>query len=813
MANKYKFGDIFNEQSFKKGFQSLENQLKDLDKMIKNLGKGAGIKEVNKAFNQLKKTEQETAKIQSKRLQLSKLEQQRAKALNKENQKRYNQMKRVNDALNEEKVFEKELQRLKAQRIRQEQRLKAQRELGIKQTKSWSQSVKSFISQLKGLIVGVYMFQRLKAATDKYVEAATNQAIVEQKLETILKQRTGATEQQVRSVIRLTQAEQKRGILGDEIQIAGAQQIATFVTTTKNVKTLIPAINNLVAQQKGFNATQQDAVNVANALGKVFTGQIGALTRYGITIDENSKKILNLGTEEEKAAELAKVITNNVGEMNAELANTDIGKLQQMNNVLGDIEEKIGRQVLPLMVEWKQLQLDILNGIQNLSKGYNVLAFDQAKANVEQFADAIRYSDELTKQNAIKSRFLEIEAEIIEIQKFFIANRDRMADLDDEEIKKYRERADILQNEKKLLIELGKTGFFSGQFKQQVDELTTSQENYNKTLKKTTEETKRLADEIQRIIQLQGETLRDPAIAGSIDRPPEEGGLVRSTLELIERGLRSEEEGPEAQSFIERIFNKIFGTGEDGDKRKELIKQAATQLFETIKTTVDTALERIDQLIDRQQDAIDNTTELLENEKNRLTELQAAGAAFDTKEQQRLEKQLAADKVAKQKLIDEEKRFREKQKRLAIIEAGINVASNVIKALGQPPIPGTNWIAAALAAALGFAQISTIKAAKFAKGTNYLQLNGNPDGTDTIPIWADKGERIVPRKDNAKIPRTFPNSLLPAAVSYYIDSKAAEGNDTGILSAIEKNTRKDGRIYRDGKLYQVNGNNMTITYG
>lgn len=39
--------------------------------------------------------------------------------------------------------------------------------------------------------------------------------------------------------------------------------------------TLIPAMNNLIAQQKGVNATQEDAYGIANLMGKThlrFTG-------------------------------------------------------------------------------------------------------------------------------------------------------------------------------------------------------------------------------------------------------------------------------------------------------------------------------------------------------------------------------------------------------------------------------------------------------------------------------------------------------------------------------------------------------------
>ena len=81
-------------------------------------------------------------------------------------------------------------------------------------------------------------------------------------------------------------------------------------------------------------------------------GQTSALTRAGITFTEAQKQVLQYGTEEERAATLAQVITDNVGNMNARLAQTDSGKMQQLRNTLGDIKEQIGgfaKSALPFL--------------------------------------------------------------------------------------------------------------------------------------------------------------------------------------------------------------------------------------------------------------------------------------------------------------------------------------------------------------------------------------------------------------------------------------------------------------------------------
>lgn len=169
------------------------------------------------------------------------------------------------------------------------------------------------------------------------------QAQAEVKLATTMRQRVNASDQEIDSIKKLASAQQAIGIIGDEIQLLGAQQIATFVRRKDSVDKLIPAMNNLLAQQKGLTATDQDAVNVANLMGKVLNGQTSALTRVGITFTGAQEKVLKYGNEAERAAMLAQVITDNVGPMNEAMANTPEGKLKQYSNTMGNLQERIGR--------------------------------------------------------------------------------------------------------------------------------------------------------------------------------------------------------------------------------------------------------------------------------------------------------------------------------------------------------------------------------------------------------------------------------------------------------------------------------------
>jgi len=191
---------------------------------------------------------------------------------------------------------------------------------------------------------GIYAGARLIDMSEKQTQA-------ENKLAEIYKSRMGVGKQAVKSTLALATAQQKAGVVGDEVQLAAAQQLATYAKYPSTVNTMLPALNNLLVQQKGLNGTQEDATALANLFGKAMMGQTGALKRAGISFTEAQEEVLKYGTEEEKAAMIAEVVQQNVGNMNAEFAKTDAGKIQQAKNTLGDMGEEIGAVLLPAVAD------------------------------------------------------------------------------------------------------------------------------------------------------------------------------------------------------------------------------------------------------------------------------------------------------------------------------------------------------------------------------------------------------------------------------------------------------------------------------
>lgn len=211
------------------------------------------------------------------------------------------------------------------------------------------------LGAIAGTLGGVLTIGGIVAASQKWLELAKDQVEAETKLEAVLKNVAsiqvmgGDYYKQVKNdLVGYAGELQKVGVVGDEVTLSGMQQLATFQLNGEQIKTLSGGMLDLLVQQKGMNATQQDAVGIANMIGKAMTGQVTAMSRVGITMTEAEQEIIKNGDAMTKAATIAKVLQNNVGGVNAALAKTDEGKAKQAMNAYGDMLENFGKKLSPI---------------------------------------------------------------------------------------------------------------------------------------------------------------------------------------------------------------------------------------------------------------------------------------------------------------------------------------------------------------------------------------------------------------------------------------------------------------------------------
>lgn len=267
-------------------------------------------------------------------------------------------------------------------------------------TDTFNASAGRLMATLSKFISAAVIFNFAKQAK----EAWNVQLEAETKLNTILSRNLGTTKEQVQAVKDWASELQKVGVIGDEIQLSGLQELSTYIESADSLKTMNVVLNDMLAQQYGLNATTENAVNIATMLGKVLNGQTSALSRYGYSFDEAQEKLLKYGTEEQRVATLAQVVEASVGGMNEALAKTPAGRLKQISNELGDIKEQFGKAVTNSMV----LFVPVLKGIANAFEYISKIAVRisesstlvKAAQTVKLYGDAWKQASEATKNFA-----------------------------------------------------------------------------------------------------------------------------------------------------------------------------------------------------------------------------------------------------------------------------------------------------------------------------------------------------------------------------------------------------------------------------
>lgn len=177
------------------------------------------------------------------------------------------------------------------------------------------------------------------------VDAALKAGEVTAKFQQVAKNNNWTDEEQ-KSLLSLNKTLGQTGVISGGTLKAAQAQLGTFALTADQVKTLTPALADMIANNKGYNATAQDGVQIANLLGKVMTGSATALSKYGVTMTDAQKKILQEGSASEKAAMAAQVLEANFGGINKALAETPQGKMTILQHEIAGLKTSVGNDLI-----------------------------------------------------------------------------------------------------------------------------------------------------------------------------------------------------------------------------------------------------------------------------------------------------------------------------------------------------------------------------------------------------------------------------------------------------------------------------------
>ena len=192
------------------------------------------------------------------------------------------------------------------------------------------QGLKSMFLGLGAVLLAGLGFHQLIASAREWSALASEQEKATAGLNQTLESMGRTTPDLSRKIQDYASHLQSVGIAEDDAVVAGAKMLATF----KDIKddALLPTMDVMADLSAAWGI---DMPNAARLLGMASMGNIGMLSRYGITLSETAKK------SKDFSLILADIKTQVEGQA-AALAATDYGGMVQFQNVIGDVKEGFG---------------------------------------------------------------------------------------------------------------------------------------------------------------------------------------------------------------------------------------------------------------------------------------------------------------------------------------------------------------------------------------------------------------------------------------------------------------------------------------
>lgn len=213
----------------------------------------------------------------------------------------------------------------------------------------------SVTTMAKGFAVGTVAVDAIRAGF-RFLSGTINESIAlherhmqaQARMIHIFRQATNATDGQIRALLQQADALEKVGVVSEEAILAAQGTLATFDLQADSVRRLIPAFLDMVVAERGINATTEDMIGLANGLGKVLQGQVGALSKQGFIFNEAQEQMLKYGTETQKVDALVQILSGTYGGLN-EAQRQNAGSALALQQRIEDLKKGIGSGVVPAL--------------------------------------------------------------------------------------------------------------------------------------------------------------------------------------------------------------------------------------------------------------------------------------------------------------------------------------------------------------------------------------------------------------------------------------------------------------------------------
>ena len=288
-----------------------------------------------------------------------------------------------------------------------------------KQVKGVNKSLGGLAKQA-GLAAAAYFGTRgLINAFTSAIDKAGQQELAEKKLEASL----GRTSQ---ALLSQAAALQRFSMFGDEAIIEAQALIAAFVDDEEAIKLATQATLDLAAA-KGMDLTA-----AADLVSKTLGSSTNAMSRYGIEVTGAVGSTERLNT-------LTGNIADKFGGQAAEQADTYAGRVAQLNNAFGDLQETLGSMVTDDLKGWAESATGFFETINTklklsqseakvTSAAFGLMGLEAQKAGIEQHLALKEMEKELAENPTLWGRAIDtiveyqdeiVNAGVVAAQTFF----------------------------------------------------------------------------------------------------------------------------------------------------------------------------------------------------------------------------------------------------------------------------------------------------------------------------------------------------------------------------------------------------------
>jgi len=233
---------------------------------------------------------------------------------------------------------------------------------------SAAQSLSSSVNQVLATI-GVGMgVSVLKSKMEEFIALAERQVMAEQRVVAVVRATGSAAGFTAEELKKQAAALQKVTTVGDEAILETQAILLTFKAVTKDTFRRATESALDLAAVLGTDA-KSGALQLGKALEDPIRG-ITALRRAGVSFSEAEKEQIRILQESGRLREAQVVILKGVeGQVKGvarALAETDIGRMQQQKNILGDLQEVIGMKLVPVKIQLIKLTMDLTEALSPL---------------------------------------------------------------------------------------------------------------------------------------------------------------------------------------------------------------------------------------------------------------------------------------------------------------------------------------------------------------------------------------------------------------------------------------------------------------